>query len=333
MRIEGAYLLAGPEAGKRAAFVAELRSAIAQADGSPPEEHRAYAFETGISELLGTLRNGSLFSSRRLVEYRGAELVKGKEDLGALGAYLAKPAPDAVLLLVTDQFYVEKALEDAVGKERKRSFFEMFESEKPRWVEAKLRELGLRVGEDGVEAILELVENETASLEAACSRLASSYPRGTELSGEDVEAAIARNRQEDAFSLFARIVSSGLEEALETLEAVLADRRGDAVQILSAIVWGFRRLCRLHALMGEGEALEPACMKLQMRSKALQRQSAAAVRRFSREDCERVLLLASSIDSRARSLGSAYERVLLHLLVYGIMQKKGELSLAAEPSA
>jgi len=331
MKIESVYLLAGPETGKRAAFGAELRSAITALDKAPPEEHRAYASETPVGEVIGLLQNGSLFSSRRIVEYRGAELIKGKEDLGAVAAYIAAPAHDAVLLLVTEAFYVEKALEEAVGKERKRTFFEMFENEKPRWVEKKMRELGLGIDEGGIEALLELVENESGALETACTRLALVFPPGATLGEEEVEAAIARNRQEDAFSLFERIATGDLESALETLEAVLADRRGDAVQIISALTWSFRRLGRLHALLEEGEGLESACMRLQMRSKALQRQSAAAVRRFPRGDCERIVHLASAFDGRARTMGSLYERSLLQLLVYGIMVKKGELEISLAP--
>jgi DNA polymerase-3 subunit delta len=327
MKIEHAYLLAGPEAGKRAAFASELREAIASVDGSPPEEHRAYASETGLGEILGLLRNGSLFSSRRIVEYRGAELIKGKEDLGMLATYLASPAPDAVLLLVTDAFYVEKALEDAIGKDRKRTFFEMFASEKPRWIEKRLRELGLGIDEGGIEALLELVENESGALDAACSRLAIVFPRGTTLGESDVEAAIARNRQEDAFSLFERVTTGGLAEALDALEAVLADRKGDAVQIIAALTWSFRRLCRLHELIEEGEGFESACASLQMRSKALQRQSAAAIRRFSRSACERIIQLTSAFDSKARTLGAGCERALLQFYVYGIMVKKGDLDL------
>jgi DNA polymerase-3 subunit delta len=328
MKIESVYLLAGPEAGKRAAFAAELRAAIAAADGAPPEEHRAYASETGVGEVIGLLQNGSLFSSRRIVEYRGAELIKGKEDLGAMAAYLAAPAPGAVLLLVTDSFFAEKALEDSVGKERKRTFFKMFESEKPRWVEKRMRELGLGIDEGGIEALLELVENESGALDAACSRLALAFPAGSRLGESEVEAAIARNRQEDAFSLFDRVATGELPSALETLEAVLADRKGDAVQIISALSWGFRRLRRLQALLDEGEGLESACMRLQMRSKALQRQSAAAIRRFPKAECERVILLASTFDAKARAMGSSYERTLLQLLVYGIMVKKGELEIS-----
>jgi DNA polymerase-3 subunit delta len=332
MKIESVYLLAGPETGKRAAFVSELRASIAAADGSSPEEHRTYVSETGVGEIIDLLRNGSLFSSQRIVEYRGVELVKGKEDLGALSAYLSAPAPDAVLLLVTEAFYADRALEEAVGKDRKRTFFEMFESEKPRWVEKKLRELGLSIEEGGVAALLELVENESGALDAACSRLAVAFPRGVTLGEEDVEAAITRNKQEDAFSLFERVATGGLEEALETLEAVLADRRGDAVQIISALLWSFRRLIRLHSLLIEGESLESACMKLQMRSKALQRQSAAAVRRYPLTECERIVMLASAFDAKARSMGSGFERILLQLFVYGIMAKKGRLEIGIAAS-
>jgi len=331
MKIESCYILAGPESGKRAAFIAELKAAISAADGESPEEHKLYAQDAGIAPLLVLARNGALFSSRRLIEYRGAELIKGKEDTSALASYIGAPAPDATLLLVTDSFYIEKAIEDAVGKARKKTFFEMFESEKPRWVASKLRELGIGADSDGIEALLELVENETGALEAACAQLAAAFPAGTILTEGDIEESVARNRREDAFSLFDRMASGGLEEALNTLEAVLADRRGDAVQILSAISWSFRRLMRLHALIEEGAGFEAACLKLQIRSKAVQRQSEAALRRYSRGDCARILLLISDIDSRARSMGSAYERVLLHSLAYGVMEKKGELELAPPP--
>lgn len=328
MRIEQSYLLAGPEAGKRAAFVAELRAAIAAADGQAPEEHRLYAAEASVGELLSLLRNGSLFSSRRLFEYRGAELVRGKEDLAALAAYIAAPAEGAVLLLETESFYAEKALEEAVGKERKKTFFELFESEKPRWVERRLRELGLGIDEEGTEILLELIENDTEELETACSRLALLFPEGKVLGAAEVEAALSRNRQEDAFSLFGRMAAEEPAWALEVLDAVLADRQGGAVQILAALVWSFRRLLRLHRLCAEGESFETACLKSGIRAKSLQALHRSALSRYSLEDCERIIRLASDLDGLLRSSGSALERTILELFVLGAMEKKGRVDLA-----
>jgi DNA polymerase-3 subunit delta len=329
MKLDPVYLLAGPEAGKRAAFIDEIKAAILAADGGPAEEHRLYASDVGVNDLLALLRNGSLFSSRRLVEYRGAELVKTKDELKSLAEYLAAPAQDAVLILVTEAFYAEKGLEDAVGKARKKTFYELFDNEKPRWVESRLRERGLAIDSEGVETLLELIENDTADLEAACARLALVFAEGSRLSSDDIEAALARNRQEDAFSLFARMVEDEAGWALETLDAVLADRSGGAVQILSALTWSFRRLLKLHGLLDGGEGFDTACLKLGIRAKSLQALHRQAVKRYPRPDCERIIGLAAEFDGNARSMGSVLERPLLQLFVYGAMVKGGRLNLVS----
>ncbi len=327
MKLETVYLLAGPEAGKRQAFIAEVKAAILAVDKAPAEEHRLYAQDTTVGDLLSLLRNGSLFSSRRIVEFRGVESVKAKDDIRALADYAAQPAKDAVLILVTESFYAEKGLEDAVGKDRKRTFYELFDNEKPRWVERRLREQGVSIDEDAVETLLELIENDTEDLEAACSRLSLLFPEGSRLHAQDVEAALSRNRQEDAFSLFARMVEDEPPWALETLDTVLAERQGGAVQIVSALTWSFRRLLKLHALLQGGEAFDTACLKQGIRAKSLQALHRRAVERYPRPDCERIIRLASEFDERSRVSGSALERAVLQLFVYGCMVKKGQLSL------
>lgn len=330
MRLESVYLLAGPEQGRRAAFIEELRGSIASADGTGAEEHRLYAQENSVGELLALLRNGALFSTRRLVEYRGAELAKAKDDVAALVAYVARPAPDAILLLETDSFYLDKALEEAIGKSRKKTFFELFENEKPRWIEQRLRELGLGIEEDAIESLLELIENDTSTLETACSRLSLLFPRGTVLGAEEVEAAVARNRQEDAFSLFGRMVEDETAWALESLDTVLSDRQNGAIPVLAALIWSFRRLLRLRLLVDGGENFESACLKSGIRAKSLQGLHRRALGRYSRAECERILRLACDTDTLLRASGSALERSILELFVYGAMERKGELNLAAD---
>ncbi len=328
-----AYVLAGPEIGKRSAFIAEIRQALAKNSGQDPEIHKLYAADTTVSELLLLLRNGSLFSSGRLVEYRGAETVKAKTELAELKAYLASPAGDAVILFVTDTFSVEKSLEEAVGKENKKTFFEMFENEKNRWVQSRLAASGLSIDDAGIETLLELVENETGALEAACLGLAAGFPPGSNLGEAEVEAAVARNRREDSFSLFERIATSDPETALSVLEAVLADRQGGAVPILSALTWSFRRLHKLHTACAEGSSFEAACLRLGIRGRTVQKQSQMAMKRYSLADCERIIRLISSIDGLVRSMGTIFERTLLQLLVYGVMVRKGAIDPAAPVGA
>lgn len=329
MKLDPVYILAGPDAGRRSAFVDTIRSEFARVGGSPPEEHRLYAQENSVGDLVTLALNGSLFSSTRLIEYRDADLVKVKADIQLLLDYIKKPPADVILLLVTSSLGLEKALEEAVGKERKKTFWELFENEKPQWLTRRLGESGLSIDEEGIETLLELVENDTASLDAACARLGVLFPEGTRLGAEEIDRAIARNRREDAFSLFAKMVSDEPQWALESLETVLADRQGGAVPLIAALVWSWKRLLRLHLLLDSGEGFEGACLKSGIRARSLQTVHREALRRYDREACERVLCLLSDFDARVRGSGSQLESGLLQLLVWAITVKKGELALDA----
>lgn len=322
------YILAGPEFGRRAAFVAEIKAACTERDGAPPEEHRLYSQDSGLGELLGLLRNGSLFAGRRVVEYRGAETIKTKDEVAALAAYIASPAPDAVLLLVTEGYSLEKAIETAVGAAGKKTFFEMFESEKPRWIRERLKRDDIDIDDDGIESLLELVENESGALDSACTALAAAFPRGSRLGADDIEAAVARTRQEDAFSLFDRIMDGDLASALGVLDSVLADRKGDSVQIIAALVWSFRRLGRVHAAMESGLSFEEACLKQGIRSKTVQKKTRAGLERYPAAECERAVKASSETDGALRAgLGTAFGRTLLHLLVYSIMERRSSATI------
>ena len=327
MPLPAVEILAGPETGRRNDYIAQVREACANAWGSPPEEHRLYAFETDVQELLGLLRNGSLFSVGKLVILFGAELVKGKVDTSALAAYVRTPATDAVLLLVTEGYGLEKPLEDAVGKNRKRMFWELNEGEKTRWVKDFFRKEGIEAHDDAIEAILELVENNTEALKSECSRLALFFPRGREITAESVETYVAHNREEDAFSLFDRMASGPLERALETLNAILVSREGTGIGLLAGLLWSFRRLRSLHAAVESGIPYDQAARSLRITSRKLQGVYDAARKRWPRDICESLVAFGVEADIQLRSLGSVYERLVLELFVYACVVKKGPMPL------
>jgi DNA polymerase III subunit delta len=318
------YILAGPELGRRDAFVAEIVKACASIDGAQPELHKLYAQDTEPEELIGLLRNGSLFASRRIVEYRGAEALSSKAQVSAIADYLASPAEDAILLLVTEGYSLAKPLETAAGAANKIMFWELRDAEKPAWLKDRLAADRLSADEDAVEALLELVENETSAMESACLFLAACFPPGRRLSAEDVEAALSRSRREDAFSLFDRMASGDLSSALGVLDAVLADRQSDPSQIIAALVWSFRKLGRIQSLAEAGESPEEAFRAEKVTSKTGQKKFRAAMRRYTEKDCSRILRAISETEGALRGgFPASYARPFLHLLVRSAMTKKG----------
>lgn len=322
--ISPCYILAGPETGRRDTFVKELIATCTAKDKAAPEFSRFYAGEIAPEQLVGLLQNGSLFASRRIIEYRNVETVTGKSAISALESYIKNPADDAILLLETETYSLPKALETAAGAANKKMFWELRDSEKPAWIRERLARDRLTAEDGAIDAILELVENETSALDSACCMLAACFPDGTRLGADDAEAVLSKSRQEDAFSLFDRMAGSDLTSALSVLETILADRQSDAAQIIAALVWSFRKLERLQLAIASGLSSDEAFRLEKVVSKTGQRKFRTAMQRYSAEDCARIVRAASETEGALRGgLSTLFSRPLLHLLVQSAMVRKG----------
>jgi DNA polymerase-3 subunit delta len=327
--MEAVYVLGGPELGRRNDFMQQLKASSAKAWRADPEEHRLYAHETPVSTLVDLLRNGSLFAAGKFVQYLGADQVKAKADVQLLLDYIKHPADSTVLVLVSDGIGVDKAIEEAVGKDAKKVFWELSAQESGRWVREFFASQGLGADEDAVEAILDLVENNTEALKVECSRLALFYPRGSSVGADDVDRYIAHNRAEDAFSLFDRMAAGSYEQSLETLSAILSGKDGTGVGLLAGLLWSFRRLSALHGAIAKGTPFETAARNLRITRRSALASYEAARRRWPPESCDRMVAFGVETDAALRELGQSNERVLLELFVYGCVVAKRPVALAA----
>lgn len=319
-----AYILAGPEIGRRELFVREIAEGLAAKEGQAAEYSRFYAQDMSAQQLVGFLHNASLFASRRLIEYRNAEALSSKQDQEALITYIKSPAEDAVLLLVTEAYGLAKGLEEAVGSRGKKIFWELRDSEKPAWLRDRLARDMLSAEEEAIETVLELVENETAALESACIVLAACFPAQHRLSTEDIESALSRSRREDAFSLFDRMVQGDMDSALGVLDALLSDRQSESSQIMAALIWSFRTLERLHRGIAQGLTLEEAFRAEKISSKTGQRKFRAALGRYKSEECSRILKAASETEGILRAgYPASFARSFLQLFIRSAMTMKG----------
>ncbi len=311
------YLFLGPEIGERKDAVDGLRSSLA-ASGSPIEEFTFYAGETAMGEFVSHLRNGALFSDARLFQLKNAELVKKKEEVDLLAAYLAKPQDDTVLVLVSDETGVDKRLESAVPKEAKRIFWELFDNRKVEWVSSFFRREGFRISDDGIETILELVENNTDALRRECGRLCLFLEKGSVIGEAEVERCLAHTREESAFTLFARIADGDLGKALETSRTLLAAKEAP-VAVLAGLLWCFRRLADYVDLSDAGRINDFELKKIGLSSRKAQRDYASAARRFDAVSVRRAVALIAEFDIAVRASGSAIEEVVMDIFIYKLV--------------
>jgi DNA polymerase-3 subunit delta len=322
---EGAcLLLLGPEIGEKNARVRAIRDALAKAHGELPEIERHYYPETRPAALVASMRTGSLFASSRLVIYQDMKDINSKADAAILAEYVSAPAEGVTLLLLSDETRVDRAIQDAVGASNVTVFWELFENRKEDWVRAFFKRSGLGITEEAVQAVLELVENNTEALKAECSRLALMLKPGQELTETVVEEYLSHGRSEDVFSLFGRMAGSGLQEALETLEKILESKESAPVTLVAGLQWSFARLESILSMQAAGLSAEEAFGKLRINSKLQQRLYRQAAGRYPLEACRRILTRLCDQDAELRSTPQGSERLIMQTLVYEIMEKGGQ---------
>jgi DNA polymerase-3 subunit delta len=311
-------LFLGPEFGEKQDAIELIRQNLQKQYGAPPEESSFYAGETAVNEMVSVLRNGSLFSDARLFFIKNAELLKKKDELELLGSYMAAPQEDTTLILISDNTSLDKALEKGVSKEGKRIFWELFENKKTEWVANFFRREGYRITGEGIEAILELVENNTDSLRRECSRLMLFLGKDDVVGEADVEKWLSHTREESAFTLFSRIAEGDLSRSAEILHALLAAKEKPAA-ILGVMAWCFRKLRDYIALTADGAPNDFEFRKIGLASTRVRKDYAAAGPRYGNTGADACLALTADFDMRIRSTGGGFEQVLMDLYLCKII--------------
>jgi DNA polymerase-3 subunit delta len=236
---------------------------------------------------------------------------------------MAAPQDDTTLIFISDNTGMDKALEKAAGK-GKRIFWELFENKKTEWVANFFRREGFRIDDGGIEAILELVENNTDSLRRECSRLMLFLGKdaadtvGPVVGEAAVEKWLSHTREESAFTLFSRIAEGDLNRSVEILHTLLAAKE-TGVAILAVLAWCFRKLRDYLALTANGMPDDFEFKKIGLASSKARKDYAAAGRRYGAAGADRRLALTAEFDLRIRSSGTGFEGILMDQYLCAIM--------------
>jgi DNA polymerase-3 subunit delta len=318
-------LFLGPEEGQKAEAIEKTAAALASRNGEPPEIHRFYAFESKWQDILSVLQNKSLFSRHRLVIVSSVEAIKRKEEITACVEYIKSPAPDATLLLVTPGLSreVDKSIIAAVPKDRQKVFWEMFDNQKSGWIINFFRQRKITIEQVAVDYLLEMVENNTRDLRAECERLSMFFGAGSALDLEKVEHYIYHSKEENVFTLFDQLSEKSLLASEEILEKLLLSRQADATQLVSGLMWQFKRLAGFKKLLEQNYEPSEACQKSGLTTKKAQHTYLEGSRSYTSQELETIVLLLTEFDSRFRSIKADLHPLLLHLMLYYIIARGG----------
>lgn len=326
-----AYLLLGPETGRRDEFIAGLRGEITKQSGEEPEQHRFQGSEDSFAGAEAVLRSPSLFQPHVLVLFYGAERIGGKEDGGRLKEYVKDPSRDATLVLVSEETRIDKAWAKSFPKAWTTIFWELFEDKKRSWLAARFRANKVRIDPEAEELFLELVENDTAQLGAEADRLSALAEDGV-ISEDLVETYLYHGKSENVFSLFEAAAAGELTHSLDILQKLLLGNDAQPVQIVGGLLWQLRRVLKLRLLIDEGRSADEAIRTLNIRGKRNAAFHSRIVGGMSATHLQELVHRAIRCDADLRSLPGSAHTLLLERLVYEIASSS-ESSAAGGRSA
>lgn len=320
------YLLLGPEKGKKQAKIKDIIKEIRKVAGSAPEIHRFYPFESDAETILAAAGNGSLFASHSILIINQAETISAKEAT-LFAAYLKKPNESATLVFLSEESSSSKvsaSITKAIGKKNTQVFWELFDSDKKSWLINFFRKENLSITPDGVEYLLEMLENNTSEFRNVCRQLAIFFDPGSELNTEKLEEFLYHSKEESVFTLFAKVAEGDLQGALDILKKISLGGSVYYPQLVGGLLWQLKKLISYSEMVQQSYSNEEICRKLGIRAKRAKEQSRLAVRRYSCEQLRSMVVLSTRIDSLLRESRGELQPLLMELYIYYMIERKGD---------
>jgi DNA polymerase-3 subunit delta len=223
--LPSAWLVAGDEP----LLVGEAADAIrarARSDGYTGRDVMFVERGFDWDALLGELRSMSLFAERRIIELRMPTAKPGAEGSKALLAALAEPAPDILLLLITDKIeYTDrsaawvKAFEThgaCVDAEQLRP------EQLPAWLDARMRREGLLPDTDAVQLLADRCEGNLVAAHQEIERLRLLAGPGA-VTVDTIAEAVAQSARYHVFQLGEALLAGDGARCVRILEGLAAE--------------------------------------------------------------------------------------------------------------
>lgn len=322
------YLLLGPEQGEKAQFIKKIIGELTREKKDPPEIHRYYTFEAQLVDIISLLRNGSLFSRHKVVCLFNAEQIKRKEETTLLEEYIRHPSPDSTLILVSDTASlstVSKKITDALPKQARQIFWEMYQNRKVGWVKNAFEKKDIHIDTEAATFLLEMIENNTRDLEQECERLALFFGPGTVLRTETIAQYIYHSKEENVFTLFEKLADRDLAASEEVLCKILLSKESDSTSLMGGLLWQIRKLIDLKRLLEENYSEEEAFTRINIKGKRRRGVYTTAHKAYSLKEAQALISLVAEFDVRLRSYKAELHAVLLQLFLYYAIVRGGRM--------
>lgn len=314
------FLLLGPEKGQKDQFIHNIRQSLKKKLGEDPESHKFYPFDNDMSQIISILRNGSLFSSHKLAIISNVEELKKAQEIKLLNEFCKNMPEDVTLILVSESVSIDRKVDKLVPAAQKKIFWEMFDNQKKSWIFKFFSDQGMKIQPSAVDILLEMVENNTNDLKIACGRLSFYFNIGDVISEEDIDNFVYHSKDENVFTLFEKILLKDLGAALEVFSKITLSGEVDPVYLASGFLRQVRRLLRVKTAVSEGETLQTAFQRYDVRGKKNQRVTSEGLRKYTLPELELAQQEGERLDRNLREMKKEMQVIAFQLYLTRVIK-------------
>lgn len=256
---------------------------------------------TGDDAAAACNARGLFAGGGRLVLVEAVEKWKA-QDVKAVAAYLAAPAPETVLALVGEAIKRDSPLAKACAKSGDLLFFEVPRTKLPAWVGEQFRRLGATADREACRALVELVGEDLRELENEIEKLAV-WAAGEPIGTETVERLAAGRAETSAFALTDAWGNRDPARVLGACESMLerasGPRRDEIPRLLGRLSAHVSRVRECQKLAGEGLSAREAAGRLKKNPYYVQKLFAQAAN-FSAAELDEVTVRLAELDAAVK---------------------------------
>lgn len=211
--------------------------------------------ENASDDVLEDLQTVSFFAETKVIVVRNIQVIEqqGESVIQSWNAYLEKPNPDCILIVVLQELLPET---NPIGKQlQKYGFLEkikdMDKKEYPMFVRNLFTKYQYQITDQAIDALLERTNMDFQLIAQEAEKLMLFSYDSKEIDEKEVLLLVSRNLEENIFELTNALLSKNQQKTIEIFYDLVA-RNEDPIRILNNIVGKVRELMHAKLLIEKG---------------------------------------------------------------------------------
>jgi DNA polymerase III delta subunit len=317
--LDPVYLIGGSDRPKVELAVRRLRARVRAEDGSVEEFTARRSDDDGegmsAEEAAGACNALGLFGGTRLMIIQGAELwgdeKKAAADLADLATYLASPAPDAVLALLTSGEVPAGRLRTTAEAAGSALVYDLPGREGQReWLRKQASRAGADLDGSALTRLLARAGDDAQALASEVEKLGL-WSRGEAITAELVDELCVLTADTPPWDLTDALGDRRQADALRVLGRLLDGPDGDVPRWVPSIARHLRQLAVAQHVTEQGGGPKDIARELGLRSEFVARKLSRQSARWTPEQLSAAIVRIASVERETRGEGVLRDRFAL----------------------